>query len=128
MSEWHDVGAVAELNRKGRLIATVDGRQIGIFRDPRFPDELCAVRNRCPHQGVQLCLGSVRFREWSDRAGAYSVSDQVVIRCPQHGWEFDIRTGLSPDDAQLRVAVYEARLEDGRVLLGASRRPQSQVA
>ena len=128
MSEWRDVGAVADLDRKGRLIVEVDGRQIGIFRHPRVSDELCAIRNRCPHQGVQLCLGSVRFREWSNRAGAYEISDQAVIRCPQHGWEFDLRTGLSPDDPQLRVAVYEARAENDRVLLGAARRPRSEVA
>lgn len=128
MSEWRDVGAVEELDRKGRLIVDVDGRQIGVFRDPRAAEELCAVRNRCPHQGVALCLGSIRFRECSDRPGSYDVSDQVVIRCPQHGWEFDVRTGLSPDDPHLRVAVYEARAEDGRVLLGAVRRPRAEVS
>jgi nitrite reductase/ring-hydroxylating ferredoxin subunit len=128
VSEWRDVGALAELDRKGRLIVEVDGREIGIFRHPRATNELCAIRNRCPHQGVRLCLGSVRFRERSDRPGTYDVSDQAVIRCPQHGWEFDVRTGLSPDDPQLRVAVYEARAEDGRVLLGAVRRTRAGVA
>ena len=39
-----------------------------------------------------------------------------------------MRTGLSPDDPLLRVAVYEARAEDGRVLLGAVRRPRAEVA
>jgi nitrite reductase/ring-hydroxylating ferredoxin subunit len=128
VSDWRDVGALEDLDRKGRLIVDVDGRQIGIFRHPRSSGELCAIRNRCPHQGVQLCLGTVRFRERSDLPGTYDISDQAVIRCPQHGWEFDVRTGLSPDDPQLRVAVYEARAEDGRVLLGAVRRRRAGVA
>ncbi len=127
MSDWRDVGALGELDRKGRLIVKVDGRQIGIFRHPGSSHELCAIRNRCPHQGVQLCLGSLRFREWSDEAGTYSISDQAVIRCPQHGWEFDLRTGLSPDDPLLRVAVYEVRAENGRVLLGAVRRTRAEM-
>jgi nitrite reductase/ring-hydroxylating ferredoxin subunit len=121
MSGWHDAGTVADLDRQGRLIVEVDGRRIGVFRHP-VAGELCALRSRCPHQGVELCLGSVRFREWSDRPGTYGVSDQAVLRCPQHGWEFDLRTGQSPDDPQLRVAVYETLVEDGRVLVGAVRR------
>lgn len=121
MSAWHDVGAVADLDRQGRLIADVDGRRIGVFRHPGA-GEIYALRSRCPHQGVDLCLGSVRFREWSDRPGTYDVSDQAVLRCPQHGWEFDLRTGQSPDDPGLRVAVYETLVEDGRVFVGAVRR------
>lgn len=54
--------------------------------------------------------------------GQYEISDQVVIRCPQHGWEFDIRSGLSPDDAHLRVAVYDVRVANGRILIGPPRR------
>jgi nitrite reductase (NADH) small subunit len=127
VSGWHDVGSVADLDRRGRLIVALDGRQIGIFRHPGVAGELCAIRNRCPHQGVQLCLGALRRRECSERAGTYEISDQVVIRCPQHGWEFDLRTGLSPDDPQLRVAVYAVRAERGRVLLGAVRRARAQV-
>jgi nitrite reductase/ring-hydroxylating ferredoxin subunit len=128
VSDWHDVGSLDELDRRGRLLVEVDGRRIGIFRHPSSPGELCAIRNRCPHQGVALCLGSVRYREASALPGTYEVSDQVVIRCPQHGWEFDVRTGLSPDDPQLRVAVYDARSEGGRVLLGAGRRSRAEVA
>jgi 3-phenylpropionate/trans-cinnamate dioxygenase ferredoxin subunit len=128
VSDWSDVGALEELDRRGRLLVEVDGRRIGVFRHPSAPEELIAIRNRCPHQGVQLCLGSVRYRESSNRPGSYDVSDQVVIRCPQHGWEFDVRTGQSPDDPQLRVAVYEARAEDGRVLVGAVRRSRAGVS
>jgi len=128
VSDWREVGTLEELDRRGRLIVELDGRQIGIFRHPSSPEELLAIRNRCPHQGVELCRGSMRYRESSTRPGTYHVSDQVVIRCPQHGWEFDVRTGLSPDDPQLRVAVYEVRAEDGRILLGAVRRTRAQVA
>lgn len=127
MSGWRDVGAIDDLDRRGRLIVELDGRQIGVFRHPGATEELCAIRNRCPHHGAPLCLGSVRLREWSDRAGTYDVSDQVVLRCPQHGWEFDLRTGQSPDDPHLRVAVYDVRAENDRVLLGPVRRRQQKV-
>ena len=37
-----------------------------------------------------------------------------IIRCPWHGWEFDIRTGTSWCDPQrLRVRQYEVAVEPG---------------
>jgi hypothetical protein len=41
----------------------------------------------------------------------------VVLRCPRHGWEFDVRDGQCPDDPAMRVAVYDAEVRDGRVLV-----------
>jgi nitrite reductase/ring-hydroxylating ferredoxin subunit len=49
--------------------------------------------------------------------GAYEVSGVTVLRCPWHGWEFDPRTGACLDDPTLRVAVYPAKADGGRVLV-----------
>ena len=45
MSDWREVGTLEELDRRGRLIVELDGRQIGIFRHPSSPEELLAIRN-----------------------------------------------------------------------------------
>ena len=50
MSEWTDVGALADLERDGRLVARAGGREVGVVRDPSTGG-LHAVRNRCPHHG-----------------------------------------------------------------------------
>jgi nitrite reductase (NADH) small subunit len=42
-----------------------------------------------------------------------------VLRCPWHGWEFDPKTGRCLDDPAMRVAVYDAKVVDGRVLVQA---------
>ena len=117
MTEWHDVGSVEELERAGRLVARVGGRELGVVRDPEG-DRLVGVRNRCPHHGAPLCLGRVLERQ-SGTPGRYGLEGTRVLRCPWHGWEFDLDTGRCRDEPTLRVAVYPVRVDGGRVLLGA---------
>ncbi len=92
MSTWQDVGSVADLERDGHVIARVDGREIGVVA---VGDELRGVRNRCPHHGGPLCLGTVRERV-AGEPGRYELGGQSVLRCPWHGWEFDPATGQLP--------------------------------
>ena len=118
MSDWHDLGEVETLEREGRLIAAVGGREVGVVRDPDT-GALYGVRNRCPHHGGPLCLGQVRERE-AGTPGSYALSGRRVLRCPWHGWEFDLETGRCLDEPSLRAAVYPARAEAGRVLVHTS--------
>jgi nitrite reductase/ring-hydroxylating ferredoxin subunit len=113
MSTWHDVGSVADLKRDGHVVARVEGREVGVVL---VDGELRGVRNRCPHHGGPLCLGTVVPR-LAGRPGAYALTHGHVLRCPWHGWEFDPETGECLDDPALRVAVYAAKASDGRVLV-----------
>jgi nitrite reductase (NADH) small subunit len=115
MSEWHDVGSVAELEQAGRLLARIGGREVGVVG---VDGELRGVRNRCPHHGGPLCLGTVRPRQ-TGAPGRYALGGRSVLRCPWHGWEFDPTTGACLDDSSMRVAVYAAKAVDGRVLVRA---------
>ena len=51
--------------------------------------------------------------------GRYAGSGRTILRCPWHGWEFDVETGVCSDDPALRVAVYPGVVQDGRVLVKA---------
>jgi nitrite reductase/ring-hydroxylating ferredoxin subunit len=51
--------------------------------------------------------------------GRYADSGRTVLRCPWHGWEFDVGNGECADEPALRGAVYPARIEAGRVLVEA---------
>lgn len=117
MSDWHDVGSAAALERGGRLIARVGGREIGVVVDP-LTGRPVGLRNRCPHHGAPLCLGTVRERVGGS-PGRYALTGRTVMRCPWHGWEFDLETGRCPDDPSMRVAVYPVEIRDGRVLVQA---------
>jgi len=117
MSEWHDVGSLGEFERKGRVVASVGGRGVGVLADP-VGNRLVAVRNRCPHQGGPLCEGLVSERI-AGAPGTYQLQRQSVLRCPWHGWEFDVESGVCRDDPKMRVAVYPVKVEKGRVLVKA---------
>jgi nitrite reductase (NADH) small subunit len=116
VSGWVDVGPASALASEGRLLARVGGREIGVLRDA--DGSLWAVRNRCPHHGAPLALGSLG-RRLAGAPGRYETSDQRSLRCPWHGWEFDPARGACLDDPALRVAVYPARIVDSRVLVRA---------
>ncbi len=117
MSDWHEVASLADVEREGRAVARIGGREIGVVRDPTT-GELHAVRNRCPHSGAPLCLGTVVDRS-TGKPGRYEQSGRPVLRCPWHGWEYDLETGSCVDDGRMRAAVYPVRVENGRVLVHA---------
>jgi len=110
---WEDVGSVADLEREGRVIARIGGREVGVVA---VNGELRGVRNRCPHHGGPLCLGTVRER-LAGEPGRYAFGNANVLRCPWHGWEFDPATGQCLDEESMRVAVYPAKAEGGRILV-----------
>ena len=116
MTAWHDVAALEEIERHGRVVARIGGREIGVLRGQ--DGDLFGLRNRCPHHGAPLCLGSVR-RRTTGGPGRYELSPTVVLRCPWHGWEFDLETGRCLDDGAARAATYPVRVEGGRVLVQA---------
>lgn len=111
------MGDAGTLDAEGVIIARVEGREIGVILD-RETGELYALRNRCPHYGAPLCKGSVRPR-LKGAPGRYELDTQRVLHCPWHGWQFDLVSGRSADDSKMRVAVYDARIESGRVLVSA---------
>jgi nitrite reductase (NADH) small subunit len=38
-----------------------------------------------------------------------------ILRCPWHGWEYDITTGQSVFDPEVRVVTYPVIVEDGKI-------------
>ena len=107
------VATVEEIPPGGRKIVEVAGRSIGVFN---VDGEYFALRNRCPHQGGPLCSGKVAGLVQSTVPGDYSYSRPgEMLRCPWHGWEYDIRTGQSWwDPGRTRVRSYDVTIEAGR--------------
>ena len=107
----HVVARLRDFPPGSRRIVDAGGRSIGVFN---IRGELLALRSSCPHQGAPLCLGIVLGR--TDATRPFEVTyleDQDVIKCPWHGWEFDIRTGQSWfDPARVRVRRYEVAVEE----------------
>jgi nitrite reductase/ring-hydroxylating ferredoxin subunit len=115
---WVELGSLADLQASGRLVARVGGREVGVLWDSEL-ERAHGVRNRCPHSGAPLCLGRLRNRE-SGGPGTYALSGQRVLRCPWHGWEFDLESGRCLDDPGLRAAVYPVEIRSGAVWIAAA--------
>lgn len=107
----HIVGTVAELPPGSRKLVEVVGRSIGVFN---VGGEFFALRNSCPHQGGPLCVGHLTGFVTATAPGVYDYSREgEILRCPWHGWEFDVRTGRSWfDPAKVRVRRYEVAVVD----------------
>lgn len=105
------VARAAEIGPGERKIVEIGGRSIGVFN---IGGEYFALRNRCPHQGGPLCAGMQFAPLRSTTPGEYQRGgDGEVIRCPWHGWEFEIRTGRSWFDPQrTRVRSYRAAVSE----------------
>ncbi|MFZ1430055.1 MAG: Rieske (2Fe-2S) protein [Geminicoccaceae bacterium] len=108
----HVIARIDELPAGGRKLVNVKGRPIVIFN---VNGEFFALLNRCPHQGGSLCHGELGGLVEAERAGAYRYSRHgEIIRCPWHGWEFDIRTGQSwCEPERIQVKRYPVDVERG---------------
>jgi nitrite reductase/ring-hydroxylating ferredoxin subunit len=97
-------------------IVTARGREIGVFN---IKGEFYALSNRCPHKGAELCRGMIVGLPQSDAPGEYRISRPgEFIRCPWHGWEFEIRTGQSwCDPNSVRARNFKVSVEPGSELL-----------
>lgn len=78
-----------------------------------------ALTDTCPHQGSRLSTGTLIGTAVAEAAGAIEYGREgTILRCPWHGWEFDVESGRSlcePD--RRRVAAYAVREEGGRLLV-----------
>lgn len=112
----HVVATLGEIADGGRKIVAINGREIGVFR---LGEEFFAIYNWCPHEGAELCKGSLVSRCRSDRPGEYALERRgEMLRCPWHGWEYDIRTGQSwCDPASVKIKTYEVNVEAGKELV-----------
>lgn len=110
---------VEELPPGSRRVVSVEGREIGVLN---VDGTLYGVRNRCPHQGAELCRGTVGGTMLPSDPYEYHFGlDGYVLRCPWHGWEFDLRTGekLFDPGSRVRTKTYPVTVEDGVVVLEA---------
>ena len=108
----HVVAAATEVPPGGRKLVMVRGRPIAVFN---LGGEYFGLLNRCPHQGGSLCEGLIAPAVTADAPGEYRLSRHgEIIRCPWHGWEFDIRTGQSwcePD--RIATRHYDVAVASG---------------
>jgi len=93
----------------------VDGREICVVN---VDGRLYAFRTVCPHQGGPLCKGTISGTMLPAAPHEYVYGlESRIVRCPWHGWEFDLADGTALFDPRVRVRTYPVTADDGLVVL-----------
>jgi 3-phenylpropionate/trans-cinnamate dioxygenase ferredoxin subunit len=112
----HVVGRVAEIAPGTSKLVVVKSREIGIYN---VGGKFYALANRCPHKGGPLCHGRITGLAQSSGPGDYRLTrNGEFLRCPWHGWEFEIATGQSYcDPKSMRIRQFEVAVTPGEELV-----------
>ena len=94
-----EVARVEELSPGTGTAVYVAGRDIAVFN---LGGEIVAIGNECPHASGSLGHGPLE--------------GEIVI-CPQHGWEFDVRSGACMTVPGESVPRYATRLAGDVILV-----------
>ena len=92
-------------------LVTVEGKEVALFN---VEGQLYAVGNRCPHRSGPLVRGHVE-----------QVEGTVAVRCPIHGWLFELATGRCLTRSSASTPSYPVTCEQGEICFGA---PQGEAA
>ncbi|HZQ98290.1 MAG TPA: Rieske (2Fe-2S) protein [Chloroflexota bacterium] len=111
----YPVAATADIPPGGRKIYRVNGREVGIFN---IQGTYYALKNVCRHQGARVCLGKVTGTTLPSKVYEFKYGREgQILRCPWHGWEYDITTGRSLFDPEVKVVSYPVSVEDDQIYI-----------
>jgi 3-phenylpropionate/trans-cinnamate dioxygenase ferredoxin subunit len=112
----HKVLKLSELAAGEMRSVTVGKVLVAIVRKP--DGNVCAVRDRCSHQGAQLSNGRIEPLVIGNEPGTHELAETFVLRCPWHGFEFDLDTGRCiADPERQRVRIYPVTIEGDDVVV-----------
>ena len=108
----HVLAPVTDIPPGSRKLFNVRGRPIVVFN---IKGEFFGLFNRCPHQAGPLAEGTLCGLIESKEPGTYSYSRSgEILRCPWHGWEFDVRTGQSYcEPSKIQARIYPVEIAHG---------------
>jgi nitrite reductase/ring-hydroxylating ferredoxin subunit len=92
-TQWLEACPASALPPGSRKLVKLNGIEVALFN---IGGTVFAIKNRCPHRSGPLIRGFI------DEAGG--------IKCPMHGWRFDLRDGSSERPAQ--ATVYPVKIEN----------------
>ncbi|MEC9092621.1 MAG: Rieske (2Fe-2S) protein [Planctomycetota bacterium] len=106
MSEFKKIGKISDIKPGEGQSYTVGDRIIGVFN---VEGEFFAINDLCPHMGASLSAGHVE--------------DSNVL-CPWHAWSFSVKDGTWCDNTQLKIDVFETKIEGDELWVATKPKPQ----
>ena len=100
MSNYTTVAETKEIPSGERKRVEINGRRISIFN---INNAYYAINDTCPHKGTApLIRGEL---------------DGLGIKCPNHGYRFDLETGKCNIDSVFNTKVYPIKVENNSILI-----------
>ena len=94
-----------------RIIAAAD-KSIGVFNTG---SQIVAVLNICPHAFAPVCLGKIGGTTLPSKPGEFIWGRRnEILRCPWHGWEFDLHSGQCLTDPR-KLKRFPVHIRDERI-------------
>ena len=115
-----NVGPVADFTDPGRKIIGFDRFEVAVFK---LDGAFFAYLNHCPHMGGPACQGKIiaKVEEGvrADRtsSGMEFSKTKLHVICPWHAFEFDIRTGVHPGNARMRLRKIDVAVQGSDVVI-----------
>jgi len=107
--EKHWVAHKDEIVEGTCKIVKVKNAEYGIYK---VRGNYYAWRNACPHFGAPVCKGVITGTRLPTSVYEYKLGrENEIVRCPWHGWEFDLMTGEHLVDPATKLRP--GKLEDG---------------
>ena len=111
----HVVARVGDIPPGGRKIVRVQGREVGVFN---LDGEFHALKNVCAHQGARVCLGKIAGTTLPSDVYEFKYGlEGKILRCPWHEWEYNITTGESVFDPNVRIVSYPVSVENDDIVV-----------
>jgi nitrite reductase/ring-hydroxylating ferredoxin subunit len=81
---------------------------------------LYAILDKCLHMGGALSKGKLLVAQNGRQCGDYHEEEgRFILKCPWHGYEYDLTTGATLFDPELKLRTFSVREEDGQIVVEA---------
>ena len=98
MADFVRICSQAEIPGAGKVKEfVVDGRALCVAN---VEGAVCVLDGTCPHEGGPLGEGSIEGGK---------------LVCPWHAYAFDVKTGATDEDPEVKAEVLEAKVENGEL-------------
>ena len=105
---WEATCQLQDLVAGSGVCALVANEQVALFYLPDEEQQVFAISNRDPIGGANVL----------SRGIVGDIGGTLVIASPLYKQHFDLTTGACLEDDDVRVEVYQARLDGNCVLVG----------
>lgn len=113
----YQVCQVEEVPRGEKRSFTIKNIPVVVIHNQK--GEFYAIYDRCPHQRAVLSDGKLCGLTVADQPGAIFEyhREGEILRCPWHGFSFDVTTGACLTAEKMRVKAYPLTIEDQKIFL-----------